>query len=49
MRQYVLGVVLLAFAVYLSMNGSTWWWLSLILGSVLIVLGNFNRRKQKTK
>lgn len=46
-RQYILGAILLVFAVYLSMNGSQWWILSLILGAVLLVLGNVNRKKNK--
>ncbi|MBS7344782.1 MAG: hypothetical protein KIG60_03815 [Caryophanon sp.] len=44
-RQYILGMVLLAFSIYLSINDSTWWILSFVLGVVLLLLGNFNRRK----
>lgn len=44
-RQYILGVVLLGMAVYLSINDSKWWMLAVVLGAILIILGNFNRKK----
>lgn len=45
MRQYLLGTILLLFAIYLSVNDSNYWALSFIMGTILIVVGNINRRK----
>ncbi|MEE1131650.1 MAG: hypothetical protein UHX00_08550 [Caryophanon sp.] len=45
MRQYISGSALLLFALYLGVNGSTWWWFSLALGMIMFVLAIVNRKK----